>query len=305
MVAAVLGVRYDHDSTVIFRLLKLACAAPLLVPLAGCTGNVDAANAPDADASELTAAISIDTTSYADDVAPSHSTAVARFIRGNFGIDQATLQMLGASIDLPPNGSCSGTSSHETTSSGHSVELVDVGAITLDVAGRSATLAPRNVPDMNDLVWGVVYSSRVDGENAPVSGSISLRVAGSKDIGALSIDVADMSAPTDVVFDDATFLSGGDLIALHGNSDVRVTWTTSAPSHDVIYFEVANGTETLVCAYDDSGSALLPASMFAAAPDGKGTLAIHRLHREAVAARGIDNGEARFDFARVYDFITP
>jgi hypothetical protein len=32
-------------------------------------------------------------------------------------------------------------------------------------------------------------------------------------------------------------------------------------------------------------------------------LAVHRLHREAFSARGVDPGEVRFDFARVVSFV--
>jgi hypothetical protein len=294
MVAAVLPVRYDHEYSMISRLLKIMIASPLLV---ACTAPVEAASAPDADTSETAAQISIETTSYANDSAAPHSTAIARFIRG-VGIDDATLQMLGASNDLPKPGTCAGVSARVSNS--RAVELLDVGAVTIDVAGHASLLAPRNVPDMNDLVWGVVYSARTDGEDAPLSGPISIRVAGSKDVGALSIDIADMRAPEGVAFDDAP-----PPLTLRGNDDVHVTWTAAAASRDIVYFEVDNGTETLTCAYDDSGSATLPASIFAAVPAGAGSIVVHRLHREAVTTRGIDEGEARFDFARVYDFVAP
>jgi hypothetical protein len=292
---------------VILRLSKLwsvASLASLLAPLAACTGTVESSGAPDADSSELAAAISVETTSYADEATPSHSTAVARFIRARSSIDLPTLQMLGASIDLPPNGTCSGLST-PAGSAGHAVELVDVGAINVDAAGHTAFLAPRNLPDMDDLVWGVVYSARAYGTDAPVSGPISIQVAGSKDVGAFSIDVADLQAPANVTFN-------GDALApiiFRSNEDVHASWTPTPKSTDIIYFEIDNGTETVVCAQADTGSADLPASLFRASTNdsapGNGTLTIHRLHREVVVAHGIDDGEARFDFARVYDFVAP
>ncbi|MEO7114093.1 MAG: hypothetical protein ABI183_26875 [Polyangiaceae bacterium] len=287
----------------ILRLKKLL-AASLVLPLIGCTGTVESPGAPDADSSELAAAISLETTSYADDATPSHSTAVARFIRARSTIDLPTLKMLGASIDLPPNGTCSAAPT-PTGSAGHGVELVDVGAINIDAAGHDAFLAPRNLPDMDDLVWGVVYSARAYGTDALLSGPISIRVAGSKDVGAFSIDVADLQAPANVTFD-------GDALApiiFRSNEDLHASWTPTPASTDIIYFEIDNGTETLVCAYDDSGSADLPASVLRTSTQGSapgnGTLTIHRLHREAVIAHGVDDGEARFDFARVYDFVAP
>jgi hypothetical protein len=290
---------------VILRLSKLL-VVPLFAPLVACTGTVDASNSPDADSSEVAAAIAIDTTSYADEAAPAHTTAVARFIRARSSVDDATMHMLGAALDLPPVGTCSGISTH-VENAGQAVELVDVGAIDVDIAGQNLSLTPRHLPDMDDLVWGVVYSARADGTESAVSGptspragfpSVALRVAGSKDVGAFSIDVANVEAPANVTFD-------GDALApilLRGNEDLHASWTPIPQSADVIYFEVDNGTETLVCAYDDRGSADLPASLFATR---SGSLTIHRLHRELVTAHGIDDGEARFDFARVYDFVSP
>ena len=55
------------------------------------------------------------------------------------------------------------------------------------------------------------------------------------------------------------------------------------------------------CLFDDGGHATLEASAFGALEDG--TIAVHRLHREAFHARGIDPGEVRFDFARVVSFV--
>ncbi len=281
----------------IFRLSKLLATLGALPFLAACATEVDASNSPDADSTETAAAISIDTTSYADETTPAHSTAVARFIRARSSVNEGTLQMLGAALDLPPKGTCAGVATH-TEASAQAVQLVDVGAINLDVAGHSQFLAPRNLPDMDDLVWGVVYSARADATEAPISGPISLRVAGSKDVGAFSIDVADIGAPTDVRFDGEAVSP----IAITGD-DVHVTWSRAPSSNDVIYFEIASDApsdgENRICAEADTGAATLDAHLFAS---GHGDLTIHRLHRETVTAHGIDDGEARFDFARVYEF---
>ncbi|MEO8875864.1 MAG: hypothetical protein ABI461_09775, partial [Polyangiaceae bacterium] len=90
----------------ISRIFTAFCAASLLLPLVGCTSNTDAPVSRDADSAEVTAAIAIDTTSYADERTPAHTTAIARFIRSQGSIDAATLRMLGAAVDLPPIGTC-------------------------------------------------------------------------------------------------------------------------------------------------------------------------------------------------------
>ena len=53
------------------------------------------------------------------------------------------------------------------------------------------------------------------------------------------------------------------------------------------------------CVLEGSGHGSVSTMFF----DDAGTLVVHRLHREPLAARGIDTGEVRFDFARTISYV--
>ena len=270
--------------------------APIALFLWGCTTDVTEAPPPEASTSAVTAVVSIESVSYATgDVAP-HATAVARFIKTREGsVDAPTLAMLGADPDLPALGTCSASTT--SANGARAVELLDFGSVSIDTAESTTLLTPRLVPDVTDFISGVVYGARFEGTNAPTQGPMSIRVDGRSD-DSFAIGVADAHAPDDVAFDGEPF-AASTLLAFGGPLDLVVTWTAE-PGEDVVYFEVdGGGGEHATCAYADLGTATLPASLFAR--DG-GTLTMHRLHRESIVARHIDDGEARFDFARVYAF---
>ncbi|MGH7282833.1 MAG: hypothetical protein ACRELY_15010 [Polyangiaceae bacterium] len=277
---------------------QLFAISPVALFLWGCTTDVTETPLPEASTGAITAIVSLESVSYANADAPPHATAVARFIKTREGaVDAPTLAMLGADTDLPAQGTCS--SETPSANGARAVELLDFGSVSIDTAESTTPLVPRLVPDVTDFISGVVYGARFEGSAAPVQGPMSIRVDGRSDADAFAISIADAHAPANVAFDgdpfDATPLAFGRAL------DLVVTWTAE-PGNDIIYFEVdGGGGERATCAYSDLGTATLPAALFAR--DG-GTLTIHRLHREAILARGIDDGEARFDFARVYSFVS-
>lgn len=274
-------------------LLGLACATfPFVV---GCTNDVEERLPPEASASELAAFVSIDSTSYANGEVAPHATSVARFVRTSEGaVDRATLDMLGASLDLPPLGTCAEPSI--AIDAPERVELVDLGNVTVVANGKATELLPRFVPDVTDLVSGVVYGARSDGDDAPVDGWLSLRVSGTSAVEPIAIDVLDVGAPRDVAFDGAPFDTSAPLVLAAG-TDHLVSWS-DARTGDIVWFEVhGGGAAPVTCAYEDLGTATIPRDAFARAG---GNITVHRVHRESIAARGVDEGEARLDFARVY-----
>lgn len=270
--------------------------APVALFLWGCTTDVTEVPPPEASTSAVTAIVSIESVSYASGDAMPHATAVARFIKTREGaIDAPTLAMLGADTDLPALGTCSASTT--SANGARAVELLDVGSVSIDTAESTTLLTPRLVPDVTDFISGVVYGARFEGTSVPSQGPISIRVDGRAD-DSFAISIADARAPDDVAFDGEPF-DGASSLAFGGPVDLVVTWTAK-PGDDVVYFDVdGGGGEHATCAYSDLGTATLPASLFAR--DG-GTLTMHRLHRESIVARHIDDGEARFDFARVYAF---
>ncbi len=106
--------------------------------------------------------------------------AVARFVRARNGaVDDDALRMVGATVDFPAVGGCGRLASASAhTPSAHAIALLDVGAVTL-IAGESvAPLQRRQLPDVADLVSGVVYSAAARGGALPSKSAYLLRVDG-------------------------------------------------------------------------------------------------------------------------------
>jgi hypothetical protein len=188
---------------------------------------------------------------------------------------------------------------------------MDVGALSLDTDTAKTSLVARRLPDVADLVSGVVYTARAkddDGIAFPVRGHYVLRAAGSPDL-----DVAPFAVESSVIGEPADVrIAGlepraGEKLLVSATRTVDVTWarpststTEAAESDDVVYIDVSSaGAATTRCLFADNGRATLTGSSFG---DGDGTVTTHRLHREVFHARGIDAGELRFDFARAISF---
>jgi hypothetical protein len=190
------------------------------------------------------------------------------------------------------------------------VTLLDVGGVSLTTPGSSGevrtSLQARQLPDVADLVSGVVYSARGDrGEALPSRGSYLLRVEGSMelDVAPFTVPATSPGEPTDVRVAGEDGKSGA--VAITQGAPVLVTWEPGS-GEDLVYVDVSDGASaqrasTIRCLVTDGGKAALPAGAFSAIEYGN--VAVHRLHREAFRARGVDRGEVRFDFARVVSFV--
>ncbi len=107
--------------------------------------------------------------------------------------------------------------------------------------------------------------------------------------------------PEDVRFDGDDGRSGAVSIAFR--TPVELTWSAGANDDDAVYVDLAgtSAAPATRCLFTDGGHATLAASAFGTLDEG--TIAVHRVHREAFHARGVNPGEVRFDFARVVSFI--
>ena len=252
--------------------------------------------------------------------------AVARVVRMRSGpVDDDALRLVGGAVELPALGTCtavggsrdgSGSSFSGASASPspmRAMSLVDVGAVTLEAGGIKTSLAPRQLPDVADLVSGVVYTARPADGAIPSRGSFVVRAAGSADldVAPFVVDAIAPGEPTDlrVAGQDARSAAG---VALVPNAAAELTWSPGA-TEDVVYVDIipsaapaattlgASGAATVRCLFADAaGRGALPASALAAFEDG--TLSVHRLHRETFHAHGVEPGEVRFDFARALSF---
>lgn len=210
----------------------------------------------------------------------------ARFVRVRQGlVDDPALRMAGVAEELPALGTCAVPSDGAPTVTGRSVELLDVGQVTLVADVKSTTLLPRTMPDPAGVLSGVVYSSRSADVFAP-GASVLLRAGGGPDlVDGFSIQV---TAPRDVA--DVRVTSSG--------AAYDVAWDAAdADVHDVVYVDLLSASSRVLVrctSFDAAGRLSLP---IAATDDA--FVAVHRLHKESFKAKGIEPGEVRFDVARV------
>jgi hypothetical protein len=288
------------------RFVSFRSSAPLLagtvaLALVGCTSNVSASGEPaDAEVTPLATGIIAVEGTVGSDGSESRSQAVARFVRARPGpVDDDALRMVGASVDFPALGACESLAALRAGASASTLALLDVGAVTLSAGDALKPLQARQLPDVADLVSGVVYSARAD--ELPTRSQYMLRIDGSPDqqVPAFVVSATSPGEPEGlrVAGDDGR--SGAVAIAAAG--PVELTWEPGSVE-DVVYVDLAasGAAPATRCLFDDVGRAVLPTAAFGALDDG--TLTVHRLHREYFQTRGVQPGEVRFDFARTVSF---
>jgi hypothetical protein len=281
-------------------LLALAGSVPLALVLLGCTQQVSASGeATDAEAgASMTAVIGIERTSAGGE--PATSETVARFVRmhGPASSDEA-LRAVGAMVEFPQLGGCI---AFGTPQSAPAAQLVDVGAVSLEANGLDTRLIARQLPDVGDVVTGVGYGRTAAPGAFPARTRYVLHVSGSPEFDLAPFEVA-AAAPADLELTIAGQEARGTVVLTQGEP-LLLAWNAGAPD-DMVYVDLAPRqatatTPTMRCAFADTGGATIASSLL---PGPDGTLRIHRLHREAFAAHGIDAGEMRFDFAQIAGFV--
>ena len=279
------------------RCLAFALAAPAL----GCTGAVSEPGAAgDAETARTTSAVVIVERSV-DGSGVSRVETSARFVRAAATLSMhEALRAVGASIDLPPAGTCSsiaalaGGSSVTGAGAAPVIDLVDVGAVTLETSGGETRLVPRQLPDVTDVVSGVVYARAAEPALLPSGARYVLHVSGGPEVEPFEATATAPADPSDVHFggEEATG------VPVAATTPVDVAWTPGG-ADDTIYVDVQPSgfrctLEDAPGVAGDAAHASLPASLV----DEAGTFVVHRVHREGMAARWLEGGEIRFDFSR-------
>jgi hypothetical protein len=238
--------------------------------------------------------------------------AVARFVRMRSGpVDDDALRMVGAAVDMPTLGGCAPAASlARAARPARAVELVDVGGVTLESNGIATNLPARRLPDVADLISGVVYARAADEDSMPARGRYDLKIAGSRDMTPFSTTAFAPGDPSELR------IAGHDVrkvgtIALPPTLPVELTWEPGSVD-DLVYVDIvgdlANGTSAsggasgaptasrVRCLVSDNGHAILATSAFGKLEEG--SLTIHRVHREPFRLHNVEAGEVRFDIAR-------
>jgi hypothetical protein len=278
----------------------LPLGAASIIALGGCSVQAAGGDSADAEAStQATAVVVVERTAGPGDAA--RAEAVARFVQMRAGaVDDQALRMVGAAVDFPAVGACApaGAARPLTEAPARAVKLADVGVVFLEANGVKTNLVARQVPDVADLVSGVVYTARAEASLAPRTRYV-LRSGGTAEIDAFDVAALAPSEPAELQVGNQ---DGHGAIALAPSAGAELTWAWE-PSDDLVYVDIASSdssTPVMRCLFGDTGHATVPASAFGAAEQG--TISVHRLHREAFRARGLDSGEIRFDFARTVAF---
>jgi hypothetical protein len=188
--------------------------------------------------------------------------------------------MLHATVELPALGTCEAVATRdlEWSAPARAVRLADVGAVSLEASGTRTTLVAREVPDVADLVGGPVYTAQ---QLPGGTGTIILR-GGAPELDVAPFEVA-AAAPAEPSELRVTFQGYG----------AELGWDPGS-TDDIVVVEMASDMPAR-CVFADSGHALVPSAAFAGE---EGSLTLHRVHREAFRAKGLDSGEIRFDFAK-------
>ncbi|MDP9034457.1 MAG: hypothetical protein M3O50_06590, partial [Myxococcota bacterium] len=223
--------------------------------------------------------------------------ASARFVRvATPATSSEALRAIGAEIDLPRPGTCASLASLATALTPRDrapvVELLDVGAVTIETQGISTRLLPRQLPDVTDVVSGVVYARALDPALLPTGARYLVHAAGVHEFAPVDVSASGAGNPSDVR------LSGEDAqgVLVPAGVAVELVWAPTAIG-DLVYVDV--NPSGVRCAFGDVGHAVVPTVFF----DEAGTFVVHRLHREPLRVSGSPSGEIRFDFARSVAYV--
>lgn len=234
---------------------------------------------------------------------------IARFVRVRQGsVDEQALRIAGAASDLPAVGTCATAQEAQPTLQPRSVDLLDVGVLTVDStppgasalvngASKSTVLLPRSMPDPTGVVSGVFYSGRSADAFTPSTAAesrhLQLHTSGGPDLPeGFRIDVP---SPRELADVHVTSSPTGLDVAWEGDAVMN-------DGRDVVYVDVLGQSSRLVarCTTLDVGQLTIPTSALGSIDEGQ--VSVHRLHRESFHAKGIEPGEVRFDVARVVTF---
>lgn len=233
----------------------------------------------------------------------------AKFMRlgSNADLDVAERVVGGSWLDLPPDGECrplgafAGTDQTPAISGLGSIELLDVGDLSITAEATSMPLATRAFPDVGGMISGVFYTSRDARSDLPAPGRYVLESSGSGVLDKFSVGADAPANPEGVRIGNVDLAEG---VLLEEGATTNLAWRVSENSADRVYVDLTAASGTGIrCTFKDLGEATLPkdvttSKVWGALP-ATVTVALHRTRRGQFSASGIDDAELRFDFSVV------
>ena len=262
--------------------------------------------------------------------AAAQTSVSAKFMRLSAPADPALAErVVGSRLDLPSVGACrpmagpeyEGAAAAPIPRAGQaadrapgnartpvgSIELMDVGDVTLRAGADAMPLAARAFPDVGELVSGVFYTSRDAASDLPPGATYTVEGSGSAFVDRFSVEADAPPVLADVRVDDTPLVEG---LTLGEDTAATVRWRAppvdvareAAPQGDIVFVDVSAQSGAQVrCVFQDEGRGVLPAWVLRPATLGAlpatVTLAVHRVRERSFLASGLDLGEVRFDLA--------
>jgi hypothetical protein len=236
--------------------------------------------------------------------------AVARFLRVRQGELGRAARLLGASVDGPQPGTCTVPESGSRAEV-PAVQLLDVGNVSVTTAAHTSVLRVRRMPEVAELVSGVLYTRTGESGSFPPESRYVIRAeaGGEERIFAIAataprelegVRVAGALLGREQVAVAAVSASGGGA----SWETVELAWEPGAPE-DIVFADIESREHGKVahCAFVDRGRGELPAWALDAAGAVAG-VRLRRVHREAArAVQSWDEVEVRFEFTRTFQLL--
>ncbi len=291
-------------------LSRIMAAAALAACAVACTSQgVDLRPAPLASPPESLAVVRIERTANAGEPGmPAMTTVDAVFARyQGIGADDV-LELLGTPARSAPLSGCrwDATAIPDLLPVDAVVDLLDVGALHVEVGPEPVVLRGRLFPAVQSLLAGTIYAERL-ALPVPLDQDQEVRLsgAGAGSVGQLDLALLAPAVPTGVlaggvpldraaVDDEASPIEsyGGEIVIDRG-AHLRVLWDAGDP-RDRIEIELRGGGRHLRCGTTDEGSFLVRVEALSALPpDEAAQLTIARVRREPLDVVGIDEAWAR------------
>ena len=182
------------------------------------------------------------------------------------------------------------------------VELADVGAVSLEANGHETHLIPRQLPDVTDVVSGVVYARGRPAALFPAEPRYLVHVAGGADVDPFDVSASAPADPSDVRIAGEDGTAG---VVAGATSPIDVSRGRPTPRTTLLYVDVqpAGFRCALVRGRDRADERRARDRARRSCVDEAGSIVVHRVHREPLTARGIEGGEIRFDFSRSVPYV--